>query len=165
MKIILLFLLLVLIIPQTEAHIIGGSQVEVNGVIFQFITDPAFVVEDEDFYLSFSLQDAFTDIGLENLTQAEIIFFDDSGKILDRISVPNNDIIEGDFSIKYNIGNDGIYDVKIEVLEEGKVAKIDTQFRILVANKSILQDSSFIIGIAISLIIIGLIIKNRVIDR
>ena len=103
MKIILLFLLLVLIIPQTEAHIIGGSQVEVNGVIFQFITDPAFVVEDEDFYLSFSLQDAFTDIGLENLTQAEIIFFDDSGKILDRISVPNNDIIEGDFSIKYNI--------------------------------------------------------------
>jgi len=165
LKIILLFLLLVLIIPQTEAHIIGGSQVEVNGVIFQFITDPAFVVEDEDFYLSFSLQDAFTDIGLENLTQVEIIFFDNSGTILDRVSVPNNDIIEGDFSIKYNIGNDGIYDVKIEVLEEGKVAKIDTQFRILVANKSILQDSSFIIGIAISLIIIGLIIKNRVIDR
>ena len=83
MKIILLFLLLVLIIPQTEAHIIGGSQVEVNGVIFQFITDPAFVVEDEDFYLSFSLQDAFTDIGLENLTQVEIIFFDNSGTILD----------------------------------------------------------------------------------
>ena len=102
---------------------------------------------------------------MADLTQVEIIFFDNSGTILDRESVPNNDIIEGDFSIKYNIGNDGIYDVKIEVLEEGKVAKIDTQFRILVANKSILQDSSFIIGIAISLIIIGLIIKNRVIDR
>ena len=42
---------------------------------------------------------------------------------------------------------------------------LDAQFRILVANKSILEDSSFIIGIAIALIVTGLIVKNRVIDR
>ena len=85
--------------------------------------------------------------------------------MLDTIDVEGSEIIEGDFVIKYNFENDGIYDVKIEILKESDVAAIDTQFRILVANKSILEDSSFIVGIVITSIIIGLIIKNRVIDR
>ena len=158
-----MFLLLILLVPQTEGHILGGSEIEVNGVIFQFITDPAFVVEDEDFYLSFSVQDAVTDIGLENI-QVVITFFEDSGRVYDIIEVPGNEIIEGDFSIKYNLKNEGIYDVKIDVTRESG-PPLDTQFRILVSNKSILEDSSFIIGIAVSLIVIGLIVKNRVIDR
>ena len=76
-------------VPQTEGHILGGSEIEVNGVIFQFITDPAFVVEDEDFYLSFSVQDAVTDIGLENI-QVVITFFEDSGRVYDIIEVSGN---------------------------------------------------------------------------
>lgn len=158
-----MFLLLILLVPQTEGHILGGSEIEVNGVIFQFITDPAFVVEDEDFYLSFSVQDAVTDIGLENI-QVVITFFEDSGRVYDIIEVSGNEIIEGDFSIKYNLKNEGIYDVKIDVTRESG-PPLDTQFRILVSNKSILEDSSFIIGIAVALIVIGLIVKNRVIDR
>ena len=161
---IFLLLLLLLIIPHSDAHIVGGSQIEVNQVIFQFLTDPAFVVEDEDFYLSFSVQDAATEKGLENI-QVTIIFYDNNGRILDTIDVKGNEITEGDFAIKYNFENDGIYDVKISILKESDAATIDTQFRILVANKSILEDSSFIIGIVITSIIIGLIIKNRVIDR
>ena len=149
--------------PYTEGHILGGSEIEVNGVIFQFITDPAFVIEDEEFYLSFSVQDAFTDIGLENI-EAIITFYEDSGRVLDKIEVSRNEIIEGDFSIKYILENEGIYDVRIEILQESGLP-LDAQFRILVSNKSILEDSSFIIGIAISLIVIGLIVKNRVIDR
>ena len=74
-----MLLLLILLVPQTEGHILGGSDVEVNGVIFQFITDPAFVVEDEDFYLSFSVQEEVTDIGLENI-EVVITFFEDSGR-------------------------------------------------------------------------------------
>ncbi len=163
MRIFLVFLLLILTMPQIEGHILGGSEIEVNGVIFQFITDPAFVVEDEDFYLSFSVQDAVTDIGLENI-EATIIFYEDSGRIFEQIQVPANEIIEGDFAIKYNLKNQGIYDVKIEIIQETG-PPLDTQFRILVANKSILEDSSFLIGIAVSLIVIGLIIKNRIIDR
>ena len=85
--------------------------------------------------------------------------------MLDTIDVEGSEIIEGDFAIKYNFENDGIYDVKIAILKESDVVAIDTQFRILVANKSILEDSSFIVGIVITSIIIGLIIKNRVIDR
>ena len=161
---IFLLLLLLLIIPHSDAHILGGSQIEVNQVIFQFLTDPAFVVEDEDFYLSFSIQDAVTEKGLEDI-QATIIFYDNNGRILDTINVEGSEIIEGDFAIKYNFENDGIYDVKISILKESDVAAIDTQFRILVANKSILEDSSFIVGIVITSIVIGLIIKNRVIDR
>ena len=158
-----MFLLLILMMPYTEGHILGGSEIEVNGVIFQFITDPAFVIEDEEFYLSFSVQDAFTDIGLENI-EAIITFYEDSGRVLDKIEVSRNEIIEGDFSIKYILENEGIYDVRIEILQESGLP-LDAQFRILVSNKSILEDSSFIIGIAISLIVIGLIVKNRVIDR
>ena len=60
--------------------------------------------------------------------------------------------------------NEGIYDVKIDVTRESG-PPLDAQFRILVSNKSILEDSSFIIGIAVALIVIGLIVKNRVIDR
>lgn len=161
---IFLLLLLLLIIPHSDAHILGGSQIQVNQVIFQFLTDPAFVVEDEDFYLSFSVQDAVTEKGLKGI-QATIIFYDNYGRMLDTIDVEGSEIIEGDFAIKYNFENDGIYDVKIEILKESDVAAIDTQFRILVANKSILEDSSFIVGIVITSIIIGLIIKNRVIDR
>ena len=161
---IFLLLLLLLIIPHSDAHILGGSQIQVNQVIFQFLTDPAFVVEDEDFYLSFSVQDAVTEKGLKDI-QATIIFYDNDGRMLDTIDVEGSEIIEGDFAIKYNFENDGIYDVKIEILKESDVAAIDTQFRILVANKSILEDSSFIVGIVITSIIIGLIIKNRVIDR
>jgi len=163
MRIFLVFLLLILMMPYTEGHILGGSEIEVNGVIFQFITDPAFVIEDEEFYLSFSVQDAFTDIGLENI-EAIITFYEDSGRVLDKIEVSRNEIIEGDFSIKYILENEGIYDVRIEILQESGLP-LDAQFRILVSNKSILEDSSFIIGIAISLIVIGLIVKNRVIDR
>ena len=163
MRIFLVFLLLILMMPYTEGHILGGSEIEVNGVIFQFITDPAFVIEDEEFYLSFSVQDAFTDVGLENI-EAIITFYEDSGRVLDKIEVSRNEIIEGDFSIKYILENEGIYDVKIDVMQESG-PPLDAQFRILVSNKSILEDSSFIIGIAISLIVIGLIVKNRVIDR
>ena len=143
---IFLLLLLLLIIPHSDAHILGGSQIQVNQVIFQFLTDPAFVVEDEDFYLSFSVQDAVTEKGLKGI-RATIIFYDNYGRMLDTIDVEGSEIIEGDFAIKYNFENDGIYDVKIEILKESDVAAIDTQFRILVANKSILEDSSFIVGI------------------
>ena len=83
---------------------------------------------------------------------------------MDVIEVSGNEIIEGDFSIKYILKNEGIYDVKIDVMQESG-PPLDTQFRILVSNKSILEDSSFIIGIAIALIVTGLIVKNRVIDR
>ena len=103
--------------PYTEGHILGGSEIEVNGVIFQFITDPAFVIEDEEFYLSFSVQDAFTDMGLENI-EAIITFYEDSGRVLDKIEVSRNEIIEGDFSIKYILENEGIYDVRIEILQD-----------------------------------------------
>ena len=163
MRIFLVFLLLILMMPYTEGHILGGSEIEVNGVIFQFITDPAFVIEDEEFYLSFSVQDAFTDIGLENI-EAIITFYEDSGRVLDKIEVSRNEIIEGDFSIKYILENEGIYDVRIEILQESGLP-LDAQFRILVSNKSILEDSSFVIGAVIALIVIGLIVKNRVIDR
>ena len=163
MRILFVFLLLILLVPQTEGHILGGSEIEVNGVIFQFITDPAFVVEDEDFYLSFSVQDAVTDIGLENIEVA-ITFYDDIGRVLDVVEVSGNKIVEGDFSIKYNLKNQGINDVKIDVMQESG-PPLDAQFRILVSNKSILEDSSFVIGAVIALIVIGLIIKNRVIDK
>ena len=114
---IFLLLLLLLIIPHSDAHILGGSQIQVNQVIIQFLTDPAFVVEDEDFYLSFSVQDAVTEKGLKGI-QATIIFYDNNGRMLDTIDVEGSEIIEGDFAIKYNFENDGIYDVKIEILKE-----------------------------------------------
>ena len=163
MRIFFMLLLLILLMPQTEGHILGGSDVEVNGVIFQFITDPAFVVEDEEFHLSFSVQDAVTDIGLENIEVA-ITFYDDIGRVLDVVEVSGNKIVEGDFSIKYNLKNEGIYDVKIDIMQKSG-PPLDAQFRILVSNKSILEDSSFVIGAVIALIVIGLIIKNRVIDK
>ncbi len=59
----ILFVFLISVIPYSSAHIIGGTNREVNGILFQFMTDPAFVIDNEDFYLVFSVQNATTKNG------------------------------------------------------------------------------------------------------
>ena len=49
-------------------------------------------------------------IGLENIEVA-ITFYDDIGRVLDVVEVSGNEIVEGDFSIKYNLKYEGIYEV------------------------------------------------------
>ena len=64
--------------------------------------------------------------------------------------------IEGDFSLKYRLEQDGLYDIYVEI-EEANIG-----FNLLVANKSILEDTTFIVSTGIIIIVILLMIRNRV---
>ena len=149
----ILFVFLISAIPYSSAHIIGGTNREVNGILFQFMTDPAFVIENEDFYLVFSVQNSTTKNGLNNIFP-EIKIYNENGKLLDIIT--DIEQIEGDFSLKYRLEQDGLYDIYVEI-EEANIG-----FNLLVANKSILEDTTFIVSTGIIIIVILLMIRNRV---
>lgn len=107
------------------------------------------------------MQNASTKKGLEDI-QVKITIYEDNGNVFDII----NDIeeIEGDFSIKYNFVNDGIYNVNVEIKNDS-IGSLNTEFKLLVANKSILEDSSFIIAVLITVIILVLMIRNRIVKK
>jgi len=114
MLVTILFVFLISAIPYSSAHIIGGTNREVNGILFQFMTDPAFVIENEDFYLVFSVQNATTKDGLNNIFP-EIKIYNENGKLVDIIT--DIEQIEGDFSLKYRLEQDGLYDIYVEIEE------------------------------------------------
>jgi len=142
--------------PFSMGHIIGGGfRKDTNGITVQFISDPAFVIQNEETNLVFSIQNATTGKGLEGISVVVNIY--DSINLIQ--SYTDLDIIEGDFSLTYNFKEKGIYEIEVEILIEKET--ISTIFFLQVTTKSLLEDITFYITLGISIIIIMLIIINR----
>jgi len=152
---ILIICYFLMFMPFSMAHIIGGFKKDTNGITVQFISDPSFVIQNEDSNLVFSIQNATTGKGLERISVIINIFY---GISLIQ-SYTDLDIIEGDFSLKHNFKEKGIYEIEVEILTEKET--ISTIFLLQVTPKSLLEDMTFYVTLGISIIIIMLIIINR----
>ena len=159
-KIILILILIIgyflISIPFGMAHIIGGFRKDTNGITVQFIADPAFVIQNEEANLVFSIQNTTTGKGLEGISVI-INIYDDINLIQ---SYTDIEIIEGDFSFTHKFKEKGIYEIEVEILSEKQT--VSTIFLLQVTTKSLMEDITFYIILGISIIIIMLIIINRV---
>ena len=143
-------------LPNTQAHISGGLTTDVGGYRFQFNIDTTFLKEEQEVYLSFSIQNASNSIGIEDGLASVTISKD--GVIIK--SFEDVEALSGDFVLPYIFEIPGRYSIRVQLsnFEEKPAAEFPLEISPPLGTNQIF----FIIGILVAgVLLLVLLIKWR----